>query len=48
MDEDNSTRLAKVYNPSVMQNIVIYPYLWKHFTDGNWFEAAVYVKEFSK
>lgn len=47
MDEDNSTRLAKVYNPNVMQTIILYPYLWKHFRDGDWFLAAIFVKEFS-
>lgn len=37
MDEDNSTRLAEVYQTEITQCIVIFPYLWKHYPDGNWF-----------
>lgn len=48
MNEDNSTRLAKAYNGDIMQIIRIGNYLWKHCNNnGNWFEAAVYVSEFS-
>lgn len=37
MNEDNSTRLAEVYQAYVKQIITIYPHMWRHEPYGNWY-----------
>ncbi len=37
MDEDNNERLAYVYDSHHTQVVVIYPNIWKHEPNGDWF-----------
>lgn len=46
MDEDNSTRLAKTYSKKHQQILVLFPYVWKHYPNGNWFCIKVFPEEY--
>lgn len=34
---DNNTTLAKYYEPYCVQTIVIFPIIWTHYENGDWF-----------
>lgn len=34
---DNNESLAAVYQANVMQIIIVLPYIWKHYPNGDWF-----------
>lgn len=37
MNQDNNERLAEIYTKDYPQIITIFPNVWKHFKEGNWF-----------
>lgn len=39
---DNNRKLAELYQKDVKQLIVIFPIIWKHQVNGNWFVNHVF------